>query len=234
VKIFFFLFFITPIDSIASRLVIWDVGQGSSHSIIEKNICIHFDLGGERSPIREILKHCRQKPNRVYVSHFDYDHINFIEDLMLRTKTCLVLPKNDPQHWFYKKHRKHSCPSSTSKSVIKIHEPEHNHSNRNHKSVIYAYKNKVLFTGDTTKEQEMIWTQKTKPPYDYILLGHHGSKTSNSSAFLKLFGPSSIAIVSARKAKYGHPHNEVNQRLKLKKIPKLLTEDWGSIHIILE
>lgn len=215
-------------------LIIWDVGQGSSHSIITENSCLHFDLGGEKSPVPNILKLCQKKKNFVFISHFDYDHINFIEELKQTKSLCLILPKNDPTHWFFKKHLRQNCDTDITHQVKSIYIPHGKTKNRNHKSIIYAYKKHVLFTGDTTKEQEELWVPLVKKDYSYILLGHHGSNTSNSPIFLKLFGPKSVALGSARKGKYGHPHKEIKHRLKIKKIPKLLTEDWGSIHIRLE
>jgi beta-lactamase superfamily II metal-dependent hydrolase len=38
-----------------------------------------------------------------------------------------------------------------------------------------------------------------------------------------------IAISSARKAKYGHPHIETIWLLKKRGVPLLRTEDWGTI-----
>jgi competence protein ComEC len=61
-----------------------------------------------------------------------------------------------------------------------------------------------------------------------LILGHHGSQTSSSQAFLTQARPG-LAIASARRARYGHPHRKVVSRLRQKKIPTLTTEDWGSL-----
>ncbi len=62
-----------------------------------------------------------------------------------------------------------------------------------------------------------------------LKLGHHGSNTSSSNYFLSAVDPD-IAIVSAgRDNRYGHPHQEVLDRLGLLNITYLNTAKQGSI-----
>ena len=92
--------------------------------------------------------------------------------------------------------------------------------------------NSFMFTGDATIYTENLieWNEKEDTlKADVLKLGHHGSKTSSSILWLEKVDPE-VAIVSAGKAnKYGHPNQEVLDRLKSLKIPFLNTAQMGNI-----
>ena len=67
-----------------------------------------------------------------------------------------------------------------------------------------------LFTGDVGEigEREII-KRYQKLRVDVLKVGHHGSKTSSSEAFLEAIH-ARVAIISAGvNNRYGHPHQEV-------------------------
>lgn len=87
-----------------------------------------------------------------------------------------------------------------------------------------------LFTGDAGKadEQEMI-DRKHNLHATILQLGHHGSDTSTSTAFLQAVKPE-VAIYSAGADNtYGHPHQEVLSRLQKADIPVYGTDESGNI-----
>lgn len=88
----------------------------------------------------------------------------------------------------------------------------------------------IMFTGDAEIEQEreiLLSGQELKGKV--LKLGHHGSKSSTSSAFLAAVQPH-MAIVSAGKDnKFGHPHEEVMERVKGLEIRR--TDQEGTIEI---
>jgi competence protein ComEC len=49
---------------------------------------------------------------------------------------------------------------------------------------------------------------------DLLKVGHHGSKTSTTAAFLAAVSPSWSAISVGRRNFYGHPRNEVLEELQ--------------------
>ncbi|HEY6625334.1 MAG TPA: hypothetical protein VIZ21_00095, partial [Ignavibacteriaceae bacterium] len=77
-------------------------------------------------------------------------------------------------------------------------------------------KTSFLFTGDVEKDVEKIYANK----YQYFLdsdvlkVGHHGSKTSSSSGFLRYVSPELSLISAGFKNKFGHPVADVIQRLE--------------------
>lgn len=90
--------------------------------------------------------------------------------------------------------------------------------------------NKFLFTGDAqaSNEQDMI-AKGYDLSADVLKVGHHGSHTSTSDAFLSKVSPK-FAIISCGKGNdYGHPHKETMQKLQAKKIPVYRTDECGTI-----
>lgn len=65
---------------------------------------------------------------------------------------------------------------------------------------------------------------------DILKAGHHGSKTSSSEYFLQKVKPEYTIISAGAGNKFGHPHEEVIQRIEEQKIKILETSVLGSIH----
>lgn len=91
---------------------------------------------------------------------------------------------------------------------------------------------RFLFTGDaeTEHEEQMIalWHDLEA---EILQLGHHGSRTSSSEPFLQAVSPD-LAIVSAGADNpFGHPHQEVTDRLDALAINTLSTSEQGTITV---
>jgi competence protein ComEC len=73
-----------------------------------------------------------------------------------------------------------------------------------------------LFTGDVEKDVENIYVNKYRHflDSDVLKVGHHGSKTSTSTGFLRYVSPELSLISAGFKNNFGHPVDEVIQRLK--------------------
>ena len=89
-----------------------------------------------------------------------------------------------------------------------------------------------LLTGDLETEGETLLLTAYDPEAlsaDVLKLGHHGSNSSTGAAFLDAVHPS-IAIASVGKNnKYGHPHDEVLERLSARNITLYRTDKDGII-----
>lgn len=76
-----------------------------------------------------------------------------------------------------------------------------------------------LMTGDAEGESE---SEMLKANYnlscDVLKVGHHGSSTSSSSAFLKAADPKFAIISCGEDNSYGHPHKETLSALKSKTV----------------
>lgn len=90
-----------------------------------------------------------------------------------------------------------------------------------------------LFTGDAEKRSE---TDMLKQPErlraDVLKVGHHGSDTSTSQAFLDAVQPSYAVISAGTNNKYGHPKKSVMNRLKKSGAEIFRTDKQGTIAAI--
>jgi competence protein ComEC len=73
----------------------------------------------------------------------------------------------------------------------------------------------ILFMGDASKtvEHRLLFQSYGVLDSDILKIGHHGSKTSTSEKFLEAVSPEMAVISAGRKNRYGHPHQEVLDRL---------------------
>ncbi len=91
--------------------------------------------------------------------------------------------------------------------------------------------NSFLFTGDVTQSVEKILLNRVKQQLnaDVLKVGHHGSKTSTASKFVKAVSPEIAVISLSKENTYGHPHQEVLDNLAGVEI--LRTDSEGDIKI---
>lgn len=99
----------------------------------------------------------------------------------------------------------------------------------NNNSIVLLYTNgndKVLLMGDAEAEIE-----KSINPGDVDLLkvGHHGSYSSTTRAFVEKITPEYAVILAGNDNKYGHPHVETVELLKEKQIEVHRSDECGDI-----
>ena len=73
-----------------------------------------------------------------------------------------------------------------------------------------------LFTGDLIKEQEAkLMAERQLQAVTVLKVGHHGSKTSSSQAFLQALHPAYAMICVGADNTFGHPSPEILERLTI-------------------
>ena len=101
----------------------------------------------------------------------------------------------------------------------------------NEQSLVVLYTNgedKILLTGDAEKETEAeILSQM--PEVDLLKVGHHGSHSSTTDAFLERVNPKYAIITAGVGNQYGHPHIETVEKLKKANIEVHRTDECGDI-----
>lgn len=219
------------------EFIVWNVGQGSWSTLKTAKDCFHFDLGGEANPLPSVRKACDGRMNRLYFSHWDWDHISFAASARNGfTKVCLAEAPGGPTP---KKRTSilnglSACPPTPLVERIDFIPPKK--ASANDHSKIFIVLGRILISGDSSAKMEKIWLRGIPRPGDieFLLLGHHGSRTSTSQTLLEYLPNLKKTVASARNAKYGHPHPLVIQRLRASGIPQLSTEDWGHLHFDIE
>lgn len=221
------------------RLIIWSVGQGQMVTYSDVHLCVHFDMGGEKFPLRKLLQECGKKKNKVFFSHWDWDHINFVRKAWRRLPFFCRL--NEPGGVGNKKKKAfllsvplcEIAPSDVFKEIF--FKPHLNRSHRvtdsNKYSRVIIVKRQVLIPGDSPGSSEHLWEKKITDPIRILIVSHHGSRFSTTPQLLNRLPYLKMAVASARKKRYGHPHIKVRKRLARKGIPLLSTDDYGNIII---
>lgn len=155
------------------------------------------------------------------ITHDDADHNGNIESLHkdYAIKSLVKLGRDIQDEWFYLKY-------------LPIQEAKED----NDLSLVYQVSIeslRFLFMGDlgTAGELQLI---KANPELksDVIKLGHHGSKTSSSLAFLSHV-QARIALISAGKNTYGHPSWEIMERLDRLAIRSVVSQTSGTVQIVI-
>ena len=216
---------------LSNRWTVWNVGQGQWTTLINAQSCHHIDMGGEKFPT-SVIQECRYKKNSLSLSHWDLDHISWIGQFKKQISSfCLQdLPILATKSLRKQKliHGVSNC--SQRNSMIQEVPWSMNIKNKDPNSLSRIYHtDKILIPGDSTHASEKIWAKSLQNSFSYLILGHHGSRTSTSEALLQKLPELKQAICSSRYKKYRHPHVQTLYRLKKYRVPLLKTEDWGNI-----
>ncbi len=89
-----------------------------------------------------------------------------------------------------------------------------------------------MLTGDATTFTESIVRVRNEQELlksDVLKIGHHGSRTSTSEAFLDAVSPTYAIVSYSMGNTYGHPHSEVVDRIRARDIILLETAKEGTV-----
>ena len=90
-----------------------------------------------------------------------------------------------------------------------------------------------LFTGDAEEEAEQAVLQsKVDISCTVLKVGHHGSSSSSTPAFLSAVNPRYAVIMCGRDNDYGHPHKEVKNNLEKRNITVYRTDKQGTVTVV--
>lgn len=92
----------------------------------------------------------------------------------------------------------------------------------------------VFLTGDATLaiEDYLVARFGEYLQSDILKLGHHGSRTSTSEGFLDTVRPQYAVVSAGRGNSYGHPHDEVVERIVERNIELLNTAESGRVGFV--
>ena len=201
-----------------------DVGQGDcflikypfdhGNVLIDTGGSLYTDLAKTRIiPYLESIG--IKKLDYVVITHDDNDHCGALESLCENFKVSEVIKEGKDFLDF---------------KYIDLGRGE----DENSSSLVYTidfYGKTYLFTGDLPIEKETLLCEKVED-IDVLKVGHHGSNTSTSAYLLENLSPS-IALISVGKNNlYGHPHQEVIERLEAYGVKIYRTDQDGMVEII--
>ena len=229
-----FLFYIVPIKNTFSNEVSFiNVGQGDSTLIRVKNKTILVDTGGSlykdiaNDALIPYLKKKRiYKIDAVFITHYDMDHYYALESLKTNFRV-----KNIYDYTNF---------SNYNNEILQIYNFNNiNYENveENSRSLVLGFSlggKNFLLMGDAPSEIEKEIIKKYKKlDCDILKVGHHGSDTSSSFEFLKAVNPEEAIISCGVNNSYGHPSEEVVNRLNDLDIKIRRTDLEGTIEYML-
>jgi len=97
-----------------------------------------------------------------------------------------------------------------------------------------VYKNfELLLTGDIEKEVEKkLIDANINLQSDILKVPHHGSKTSSTKGFIEAVNPLAAVIQAGKNNSYGHPYQDVLDRLNLNNIAVFRTDQDGDVKVL--
>lgn len=221
-----FLFYSIPTTPLPpTRLYVWNVGQGSWATVVNAADCLHIDIGGEYVPDAPLLlRECQEKSNSLILTHLDRDHIRFLAHFQKKLKVCVTGIHTLPQHPLL--NRVPECAHSPTHLRL-LQKSSFKQKNDSH---IYLWNSILLIMGDSYHTAELNLLNKHELQHiRYLLVGHHGSRTSSHPRFVAQLPRLEQAVVSARHKKYGHPHAKTRGVFRQFKKPLIETQSFGTL-----
>lgn len=227
-----------------------DVGQGDSTLIVCNDEAMLIDAGDNNQGTK--VQNYLQKQgvdNLKYVigTHPDADHIGGL-DVILYKFNCetVMIPNEEKDSDTYRdvidtmetKGYKNTQPVVGDTYLLgdaefTVLSPccSYSDSNNNSVAILFTHgKNRFLFSGDAEEEAEKDMLQSEQSlGADVYKVGHHGSRTSSSLAYLQAISPAYAVISCGEGNTYGHPHAEVLNNLRAMKTQVFRTDEQGTV-----
>lgn len=218
---------IVPFQEPISNCVYFvNVGQGDSIIIKNKSYTVMIDTGGNKSfdmTEETLIPFMNKKKithlDALILTHADFDHSGAKDSLVDNFKVNNVLTEKD------------QFPYSVGDITINnlnTFDFEEENDNSLVLSMDFIGK-KFLFTGDASVKTEEKILEQYDVDCDILKVGHHGSNTSTSEKFLKACSPNEAIISCGAKNSYGHPNQEIIDRLNKYKVKIRRTDEEGTI-----
>ena len=233
-----------------ARVTVLDVGQGLSTVVETMHHTLVFDTGpklskhfdtGDRVVIPFLATRGRRQIDTLVISHGDNDHSGGAQSIIARSHVLEILtsepalfPDRNPKMCWVG----HQWTWDHVHFEILHPETVHTKKRNDHSCVlrVQAGNQSVLITGDieAKSEKKMILRGKEKLASTFLIVPHHGSKTSSSLEFINLVAPEYAIIPVGYRNQYGHPKAEIVKRYQDKNIKLLDTVHDGAITFLLQ
>ena len=218
---------VVPLQEPISNCVYFvNVGQGDSIIIKNKSHTVMIDTGGnkkfdmaEKTLIPFMNKKKITHLDALIITHDDFDHSGAKESLIQNFRVENVLTE------------KNQFPYKIGDLKIdNLNTFDFDEANDNSLVLSLQFMNKKwLFTGDASVKTEEMMMKTYNLDCDILKVGHHGSNSSTCEKFIKATSPDEAIISCGEKNTYGHPNQEVINRLNKYNIKIRRTDEEGTI-----
>lgn len=169
--------------------------------------------------------------DRVVISHWDMDHAGGLNAVLQAYPQALVQAPDDRghvrceqgQHWvmghvtFRVLHPSRYLPYQGNDSSCVLH--------------VSSDYGSILLPGDITAVVEQGLAKRAAIDADVLILSHHGSKHSNTNAFLQAVGPTLAIATAGYRNRFAMPTREVLARAEQHRVDVLQTAIHGAISL---
>lgn len=254
--LFFLIFFILKNNFNSNlRISVLDVGQGDAILIklpTTKNILI--DGGPDNKVLRQLgenLPFYRRQIDYLIISHFHQDHIYGLVEVLRRYQVNNLIYGHGLETFFPAEILLSEARSQGTNIIVLKKDIEINfddscsmiilnpayffafNENDSLISRLDCYGTSFLSSGDNEKEVELALLQtKFELSAQIFKASHHGSKTSNTSEFLKKVNPNLMIISAGKDNKFNHPSKEVLNLADTLGIEIKRTDVSGTVNIL--
>lgn len=229
-----------------------DVGQGLAVLIKSGKHYMLYDGGGRNYSsyvVSYLQKNKITSLDYMVASHYDEDHINgLVGVLNTITVDKAITPNYEADSKIYQSFRnmlskngaaeEHPSVGNTYKlgsAKVEVLGPDnYQYENENNYSIVLKVSCKsfsCILSGDAEKEAEndMVYREGNILDTDLYIVGHHGSSSSSSDAFVKAMSPTYAFISVGKGNSYGHPTNKTIDTLKKNKCEIFRTDQQGEV-----
>ncbi|HEY6843270.1 MAG TPA: DNA internalization-related competence protein ComEC/Rec2, partial [Thermoanaerobaculia bacterium] len=219
-----------------------DVGQGDSILVRANGQTVLVDAGPKFADVASmLLDRGVRSIDAVYLTHVHPDHCGGLPDVMTRLNVRTL--------WISPRRFQGDCAQrlleAASENLVPIRLVRDDgvrvflagrtfrRSSENNSSVVLRLRidNRiVLLTGDIEREAESDLAGRIDRA-DVLKIAHHGSRSSSTAAFLDSVSPTIALISCGRHNLFGHPHAEVMESLRDRKVRVLRTDVSGAVDL---
>jgi competence protein ComEC len=215
------------------RMTVLDVGQGQCIILQSEGKTFLIDCGGEDDEkaadlaAETLLSQGISRIDGVIVTHYDRDHAGGVGYFLSRIAADVVyLPEGPEDNAYLAQILRMSHGSavfvtedllvSWNGGAMKVFAPILSSSdNERGLCVLFEDQNcDILITGDLSSlGEQLLLKEKDIPSVTVLVAGHHGSRKSTGQKLLDQTQPEYVFISVGEDNRYGHPHEDVLQRL---------------------
>lgn len=213
-----------------AQVWILDVGQGQAVWIKTAQHSLLYDAGpfisgfnsGERIVVPVLRGFAQTHLDALLLSHADADHAGGAQAVMDAIAVTQVVSGESSEHpagfsaqtcseqqwqwdgvWFWRWQWPHAKDSNQQSCVL----------------LISAQGERLLLTGDLDAAGEAaLLTSWPWLKADWLMVGHHGSRTSTSQRFVQAVAPQYAIVSRGKHNSYGHPHPHVLATLQRQQV----------------
>ncbi|MBF0470364.1 MAG: DNA internalization-related competence protein ComEC/Rec2 [Gammaproteobacteria bacterium] len=234
-----------------ARVTVVDVGQGLATLVETRNHLLIFDTGprfpsgfntGSAVIVPMLRARGRTQVDRLIISHGDIDHIGGARAVSEEMTVAQILTSvPEAVEWAASR----PCYRGESwqwdgVAFRLIHPPRQQAATTSENDLscvlqITAGEESLLLTGDieAAAERSLVAAEGAALHSTYLVVPHHGSRTSSTPAFIEQVSPRWAIIPAGRRNRFRFPHPEVEARYRQAGASTVVTGDEGAITLTL-